>query len=96
VIELTDEMRDAVKRRMGITVGGLDPWMEAAIKDVLAIVERDQVAIADDVRTVLAQVFHPHIHQVAGIWDRERVPCGDCAARARLAALFNDQAGRPR
>ncbi|GIE30137.1 hypothetical protein Ait01nite_031820 [Actinoplanes italicus] len=41
MIELTDEMRAAVKSRMGITVGGLDPWMEAAIKDVLALVERD-------------------------------------------------------
>jgi hypothetical protein len=42
VIEPTDEMRRAVKGRMGIPDGvDLDPWMEAAIGDVLAIVARD-------------------------------------------------------
>jgi hypothetical protein len=42
VIELTDEMKAAVKRRMGIPQGDqMDPWTEAAIEDVLAIVERD-------------------------------------------------------
>lgn len=42
MIELTDEMRTAVKRRMGIPDGDeLDPWMGPAIEDVLAIVERD-------------------------------------------------------
>lgn len=45
MIELTDEMRRAVKGRMGIPDGvDLDPWMEAAIGDVLAIAERDQAA----------------------------------------------------
>ena len=38
----TDEMKAAVKRRMGVPDGvEIDPWMEAAIGDVLAIVERD-------------------------------------------------------
>jgi hypothetical protein len=42
VIELTDEMRATVKRRMGVPEGvELDPWMDAAIGDVLALVERD-------------------------------------------------------
>jgi hypothetical protein len=41
-IKLTDEMRAAVKGRMGIPRGTeLDPWMEAAVEDVLAIVGRD-------------------------------------------------------
>jgi hypothetical protein len=43
VIEPTDEMRRVVKSRMGIPDGvELDPWMEAAIGDVLALVERDR------------------------------------------------------
>jgi hypothetical protein len=43
VIELTDEMRRLVKARMGVPDGvELDPWMEAAIGDVLAVVERDR------------------------------------------------------
>lgn len=42
MIELTEEMRDAVRGRMGIPRNtSIDPWMEAAIEDVLAIVERD-------------------------------------------------------
>lgn len=45
MIELTDEMRAAVRGRMGIPRdASLDPWMEAAIEDVLAIVERDHMA----------------------------------------------------
>jgi hypothetical protein len=39
VIALTPEMRAAVCRRMGID--DLDPWMVAALVDVLALVERD-------------------------------------------------------
>jgi hypothetical protein len=43
VIKLTDEMRAAVKSRMGIADGDdLDPWMGPAIEDVLAIVDRDR------------------------------------------------------
>jgi len=38
MIELTEEMKDAARQRMG---GTLDPWMTAAIKDVLAIVDRN-------------------------------------------------------
>jgi hypothetical protein len=42
VIELTDEMKAAAKRRMGVPDDHqLDPWTEAAFEDVLAIVERD-------------------------------------------------------
>lgn len=45
MIELTDEMKAAVARRMGVPAGvELDPWMEAALEDVLAIVERDRAA----------------------------------------------------
>jgi hypothetical protein len=44
MIELTDEMVTAVRRRMGDPDGiELDPWMTAAIEDVLALVERDYV-----------------------------------------------------
>lgn len=43
MIELTDEMRAAMKRRMGLAPDAdLDLWDEAAVEDVLAIVERDQ------------------------------------------------------
>lgn len=43
MIEPTEEMRAAVKRRMGVPDGQeMDPWMGSAIEDVLAIVERDQ------------------------------------------------------
>ncbi len=38
MIELTEEMKAAVAKRMG---GQLDLWMVPAIEDVLAIVERD-------------------------------------------------------
>ncbi len=39
----TDEMRIAVKKRMGMLAdAGLDPWLEAAFGDVLAIAERDR------------------------------------------------------
>lgn len=39
MIEPTPEMIAAVKRRMGVADDAeLDPWMEAAISDVLAIV----------------------------------------------------------
>lgn len=42
MIELTPEMKAAVKRRMGVPDGQeMDPWMGSAIEDVLAIVERD-------------------------------------------------------
>jgi hypothetical protein len=42
VIELTPEMKAAVKKRMGVPDGHeMDPWMGSAIEDVLAIVERD-------------------------------------------------------
>lgn len=41
MIEPTDEMRAAVRRRMGVSDGvQLDPWMEAAIEDLLAIVQQ--------------------------------------------------------
>lgn len=44
MIELTPEMRTAVKRRMGVPDGQeMDPWMGSAIEDVLAIVERDHI-----------------------------------------------------
>lgn len=39
MIALTPEMRAAACRRMG--VDELDPWTEAALVDVLALVERD-------------------------------------------------------
>lgn len=42
MIALTDEMRAAVKSRMGITAEYLDPWLEAALVDVLTIAARDQ------------------------------------------------------
>lgn len=38
MLEVTEEMKAAVAKRMG---GQLDPWMVPAIKDVLALVERD-------------------------------------------------------
>jgi hypothetical protein len=42
VIKPTDEMKAAVAKRMGVPDGAApDPWMEPAIQDVLAIVERD-------------------------------------------------------
>lgn len=42
VIELTEEMKAVVKRRTGVNGRmDLDPWTEAALRDVLAIVERD-------------------------------------------------------
>lgn len=57
-IEPTDEMRAAVRRRMGIPDGvELDPWMDAAIGDVLAIVERDRYADVSAIRSALDEVL---------------------------------------
>lgn len=43
MIKVTDEMRAAVRRRMGVPDDvEMDPWMEPAIADVLSIVERQQ------------------------------------------------------
>jgi hypothetical protein len=47
VIPLTPEMRAAACRRMG--VDELDPWTEAALVDVLALVERDLPLTCNDV-----------------------------------------------
>ena len=42
MIDPTEEMKAAVKRRMGIPADAeLDPWMTAALSDVLAIIKRD-------------------------------------------------------
>ena len=51
VIELTDEMRTAAARRMGLD--SLDPWTVAALQDVLAIVERDRAVEAEAVQGVV-------------------------------------------
>lgn len=37
---LNDEMRAAVMERMGFSLASVDPWMEDAIEDLLAIAER--------------------------------------------------------
>ncbi|GAA2696399.1 hypothetical protein [Actinoplanes palleronii] len=59
MIELTDEMRTAVKRRMGVADGDrLDPWTEAAVEDVLAIVERDQAQATEYTLSALPEE-HP-------------------------------------
>lgn len=47
MIELTPEMEAAARKRMG---GTLDPWMTAAIEDVLAIVEREYTVLCGAVR----------------------------------------------
>jgi hypothetical protein len=55
--EPTDEMKAAVKRRMGIPDGvELDPWMDAAIGDVLDIVARD-----NEVRPYCNEVLMPGV-----------------------------------
>jgi hypothetical protein len=51
VIELTDEMRAAAARRMGLD--SLDPWTEAALRDVLEIADREHAAEATAVQGVV-------------------------------------------
>ncbi|HXM55368.1 MAG TPA: hypothetical protein VOB72_08260 [Candidatus Dormibacteraeota bacterium] len=49
MIELTAEMRRLVAARMGLPDGAeLDPWMVAALEDVLALVERDYLSVMRD------------------------------------------------
>jgi hypothetical protein len=87
VIELTDEMRNAVKGRMGIPRGTeLDPWMEAAAEDVLAIVERDYPAteytlsaLPED--NINARLFSIKVaYRGSGRWAVLRM--GDCLSRS--------------
>jgi hypothetical protein len=67
VIELTPEMRAAVKRRMGVPDGReLDPWMGAAIEDVLALVERDYEVSPRPKGWLIEHVDHHGVARVAG------------------------------
>lgn len=86
MIEPTDEMKAAVKKRMGVPDGQeMDPWMDAAIKDVLAIVERD--------RPRPAQVLMDAAATARGIADRLAANPGNgkiwpaMSAGARLVAV---------
>lgn len=76
MIELTEEMKAAVKRRMGEPDGvQLDPWMQAAIGDVLAIVERNHVILP---RGAEALCCRDHPHRPVR-WGQ----CGECIAEQR-------------
>jgi hypothetical protein len=73
VIQVTDEMRRAVRGRMGIPDGvALDPWMEAAIGDVLALVEREYVILPRGAQPICCRE-HPD-RPVR--WGQ----CGECIA----------------
>jgi hypothetical protein len=86
-IDPTDEMREAFQ--VGAGWPG-PPWRFGA--DVANGLAAALDLIADDVRTVLGQPSLHH-HQVPGVWDDSGTPCQYCAARKRLASIFN-QDGR--
>ena len=72
MIEPTDEMRAVVKRRMGVADGDqLDPWMDAAIGDVLAIVARDRCLEQ-------RHVFHPLTKPAPAPFAPTVDPCTGC------------------
>lgn len=90
MIEPTDEMRAAVRRRMGAPDGQeLDPWMGAAIEDVMALVERDMLARVEGKRgeglCTCSDADDPPINVRTGLAMEHHCDCDAVTAAGLLA-----------